>query len=208
MKTHFVTFGMVWLAFSCVARANILVNGGFESGDFTGWTLNFVPPNTAAQVFTKTSFPTRVHDGDYFVEFSTNEGPVTGVLSQQFPSVAGSDYRFDFWCGTITYIPGKTTSMLFEALGNDGSTVLASRSNTIAGDGVNAVYQHVTGTFTADGSVASVRFTDQTADSFVCDALLDSVSVTVVPEPTAPALLSVAAIGLLGYWRRRRPAAV
>jgi hypothetical protein len=71
-----------------------------------------------------------------------------------------------------------------EVIGVDGVSVLASRTltrqgnNPAGGPQVNpAEWSTESVSFVADGSSATLRFTDVTADGFACDALLDSVSI-------------------------------
>src|SRR5262249_49143509 len=51
------------------ARASLIINGGFETGDYTGWSVNFTPPSNAALIITDGDFPGqgRVHEGIYSV---------------------------------------------------------------------------------------------------------------------------------------------
>ncbi len=83
---------------SSVASANILVNGGFETGDLTGWTLADVGttlPNTAV-IDGSTITP---YEGDYQLDLSGNDrvyqivdgAGITGeVLVQAFSRDEGS----------------------------------------------------------------------------------------------------------------------
>lgn len=72
------------------AAAALVQNGGFETGDFTGWTLG---GNTNACSVT-TSSP-YVHSGTYGAEL----GPVgsTGFLSQTVATSPGQSYLLSFW---------------------------------------------------------------------------------------------------------------
>lgn len=59
-------------------------------------------------------------------------------------------------------------------------------------------------TFTALGSEARLRFTDISGNNPFSDLWLDNVAVSAIPEPaTTAAVLGIAAVGLVG-WRRRR----
>jgi len=64
-----------------VRAANLIVNGDFETGDFTGWTLNFTPPKDAAVIATH---PAVVYRGSNTVDFSFNDVPATAILAQTF----------------------------------------------------------------------------------------------------------------------------
>lgn len=64
------------------ASASLVVNGDFETGDFTGWgTLPIACISTEA------------HGGDY----SARLGWVTGTIAQFVPVVAGQTYALEFW---------------------------------------------------------------------------------------------------------------
>ena len=72
---------------------NLIVNGSFETGDFSGWTLsgNVAPLSYGPQAFIVNS----AMSGDYAAGF----GPVgsDGKLSQDIQTTAGQHYTLSFW---------------------------------------------------------------------------------------------------------------
>jgi hypothetical protein len=73
-----------------VVLPSLVQNGGFETGDFTGWTQSGNTNSTDV-----TSGPTFVHSGSYGVE----AGPylTLGFLSQALTTVPGQNYLLSFW---------------------------------------------------------------------------------------------------------------
>src|SRR5262245_34588467 len=71
------------------ARADV-VNGGFETGDFSGWTLS---GNTTFSSVTSDRF--YVHSG----RFGAALGPIgsDGLLSQTLSTTIGATYQVSFW---------------------------------------------------------------------------------------------------------------
>jgi hypothetical protein len=63
------------------ARADLITNGGFETGDFTGWTTSGTPT-------VQSTFP---HSGSFDALFS-----VPGSISQSLATTAGQSYTIDF----------------------------------------------------------------------------------------------------------------
>ncbi len=165
-----------------VRAASLLTNGDFETGDFSGWILNFTPPNDAAFI---TSWPPRVSRGKYAVNFSYREVPATAVLAQTFNTVNGAMYDVRFTFGTVAWTD-RSPTLRFEVLAADGATVLASRAlsrrgRATVGSGTEVVERtSELVSFTAKGASATLRFTDLTSPSLASDALLDEVSVTVL----------------------------
>lgn len=112
---------------------------------------------------------------------------------------SGDNYRFEWWSSDC-----RDTSSSTQAA--DGGTVaLASRSPDQADQGM--VGQFAIGTFTAN-SLGTEQITFTNVGGFPED-LIDAFELrdtsSAVPEPSSVVMLSIGAIGMLGYvWRRSR----
>jgi hypothetical protein len=69
----------------------LVQNGGFETGDFTGWTLD----GDLSYTSIVTNDPDFVHSGDYGANLSTSTGPCS--LSQTIPTTPGLSYLLSLW---------------------------------------------------------------------------------------------------------------
>jgi hypothetical protein len=175
------------------ASAQELVdNGGFETGDFTGWTsddANSVHSNGNC-VLTQNC----VHTGNFGVSF--------GGVGMQFPlsqiltTTAGHSYTISFWLNSIGAMPNSVS------LTWDGN-VLFSQSDIPAEGWVEHT---VTGTASSDSTV--LTFGLQQGPSF---SGLDDVSVMDaggVPEPATWAMMLTGFLGAGVALRSRRRFAV
>jgi len=173
------------LAISGPARAvNIVVNGSFETGDFTGWTLG---GNTG---FMGVECPGAPFAGPGDGNCDVFAGPIgsNGTLSQTLATVPGRFYSIDF-----DFRPDGGTPSFFSAVW-DAQPPLFSVTNPAA-----SPYQvlHFGALATASSTSLTFNFRDDPGFLF-----LDSVSVQ-VPEPGSLALLG---IGMAGLWWKRRKA--
>ena len=73
-----------------LVSANLIVNPGFETGDFTGWTTT---PATSGSDFAVVPNP---HSGAYAVSFAAT-GTDLDAISQTFATTPGTRYNLSFW---------------------------------------------------------------------------------------------------------------
>ena len=89
------------LPFSLSIGQNIVSNGGFETGNFSGWTLN--ADTSTTQVGNRTGL---VHTGKYGAELG--QASALGQLSQTLPTAAGQTYLLSLWLTNPTNANGAT----------------------------------------------------------------------------------------------------
>jgi hypothetical protein len=170
----------------------LVVNGGFETGNFQGWTQG---GNTGATGVGTADDGVLVHSG----QFAAFLGPVDshGTLSQVVPTVAGTTYTLAYWLAN----DGGTPSFFSAAL--NGTMIAGSVLNNP--DAFN--YREYSFDFTAAGPT-TLQFEFQQIPAFF---YLDDVSVapvSPVPEPASLTLFGLGLVPLAGYaWRRRQKAA-
>jgi hypothetical protein len=165
---------------------NLLTNGSFETGDFTGWTLagntGFTGVTTVAG-----DFGYAAEDGDFFAYLGA-VGSDT-LLSQSFADVSGQNYTFSFWYDNNNGGTPEDFSAYW-----DGIQLLSIIDDPGTDGWVNYAFSE-TGTG-SDGIQFDVR-NDPSYDA------LDNVSVSATPEPSSFLLMGSGLIGLAGAFRRR-----
>lgn len=166
------------------SASELIVNGGFETGDFTGWKATAV----SYPVFVDTAI---VHSGDFSAKVAGYSfGPDT--LEQDVADAAGQSYVLSFWRWMDATLPN----------GIDVTWNGVSVHSEVDND-AGAGFEQFTATVTGHGLDALV-FTSYNDPAF---NYFDDVSVTGpgVPEPTAWALM-IGGFGLAGASLRRRRA--
>lgn len=189
-------FGTGLLAVSGVARANLISNGGFESGSFAGWATSGL---TCSGVGANFSAATGCvgYDGDpgpFAGSFAAYLGTAAGggVISQSFATEIGYEYQVSFYLANGAYQNVATPNNFSATINGD----LALFISNVAPGG----YRYLSFLFTATATNATLAFTHRNQPSFF---ILDNVSATRVPEPAMLALLGFGLAGLALVRRRR-----
>lgn len=173
---------------------NLVVNGGFETGDFTGWTLTgggcvgaigSAPPPGCSGV--------DADPGPHSGTFAAYLGPngQTDTLSQSLATNPGQTYEVDFFLAN-TSLAGATTPNTFTAAFGDPLLNL-----TDAGAFGYTEYQYWV---TATGTSTDLSFSFRQDPAYW---VLDDVSVSAVPEPSSLLLLGGGSLALLGPIRKK-----
>ncbi len=179
-------FGAVMLlGMASQAGANLLVNGDFETGDFTGWTQ-----------FGDMSFSGVDSQAPQAGTFAAFFGPFdNGGISQTIATAPGASYHVDFWLQSEADVTGNSAPNYFE-FDWDG---VAHMTLT---DALATAYTHYSFLLMATAASTTLTFIFQNAPAFWD---FDTVSVTAaaIPEPGSLALLALACT-LVAFVRKRR----
>ena len=200
---HFVAALALAASGMGTAQAGI-INGGFESGGLSGWTVNPGPEIVA--VAGSAYIPccgvtgTAAQLANHFAAFGGGDLPNISTLSQIFSTVTNRRYRLSFDAGALG--GGNQTGFvrLFEA---DGGALITSGGAVLTADNnLGTTFHHFTLAFTAASGITRVAFGVNPFTTSV-DGILDNVSVSAIPEPAAWALMLSGFILVGGAMRRR-----
>ena len=169
-------FAFAAFAASLVTSASaveLVVNGGFETGDFTAWT------QAGGTVLTDDPF-----SGTYEASFA----PVTGALAQSLATMPNTNYNVSFYLRNAGNAAGSFQVLL-------GTSVLTNL--TINPDSYKRFTYNATTSALPGNSILTFQFANPTTTFH-----LDDVSVQAVPEPATFAALGLGAVALLRRRRR------
>lgn len=183
-----------------LASAQIVSNGGFESGN-AGWTFaandcgNAAGNPNAGPSYTGTTTAAgtyaRPHSGAY--DLWMGAAGCTPSVSQALTTTAGQTYLLDFWAkvnGALNHVPNQLKVTF------NSSTLLSQQMS-------DTTWQHLAFNVTALGRDQIVF----AASNIYGGTEIDDVSLThvaVTPEPRTPVLLATGLLGLVPALRRRR----
>lgn len=195
----FTTLGLGFLGASAHADTNLIANGGFETGDFTGFTqIN----NADGDTFVANSgFNAYFSDGNYFAAFG-EPGPDFAGIEQTVAVTPGDTYQLSFELASDGQSPNE-----FEVTASSQATPLVDETNT----DTSSVFQTQTYDITPTGSSLTLQFLATDAPSYLG---LDDVSLTDIspaaatgtPTPTAFGGGAILLAGVLLCRRLAKPA--
>ena len=156
------------------ARASLIVNGGFETGDFTGWI-------SSGSVGVSCTLD---HTGSCAAQL------LNGSITQNVATSAGDSYTLDFWYGDL---PAELTVFW------NGSQIFDAGS----GSQPPYIHETFSG-LTATGSSTALEFDATGSFGFLILDDVDLVADTGVPEPSSWTSLAGAAFLYLAWRRQAR----
>lgn len=209
-KLIFVSIFLALIAAIPPPALAALTNGGFETGDLTGWT----PYGTVSAVGSAAGLggtsnwsPT---EGSYFAYLLTGTTANTySLTTQDFTADAGEVLQFDVFFDTAGSIPQNQNDHGYAnltqlGLGGSTTTALYDQSVFDVGGGGADGWTHISYAFEYPGVYYITFGVEKFGSNSEQSALgVDSVRVGITPAPGAILLGSIG-IALVGWLRRRR----
>jgi hypothetical protein len=173
------------------AAAELVVNGGFENGDLSGWAYTGAPYTPTPPYWYAWVDTDEPHSGIYYGGFG--EVGAMGVLSQVIPTTIGVSYNVSFWLWSGDTFPNE-----FEAKW-DGITMIHLYDIPQGGSPIKDSYINYQFTEVASNTFTVLSFGLRNDGSWL---YMDDISVNQVPIPGAVWLLGSGLLGLAGLRRK------
>lgn len=211
------SFGLISTIDAAPVTANLLANPGFETGDFTGWTVGGNADNGVASdgaAISKTIFSdneVNVHTGSSFaawVSVSAKSSPaVLFTLSQSVSVLPNTEYGVGFWLsiGSNLSSAGRT----YQIMVNDSQILNVDQSGNFgkdfwAGtDPEDYLHERVLYTTGSDEFSVTVEYSLSGSGNELVGFSYDDFHFNVVPVPATFWLFGSGLVGLIGLARYR-----
>ena len=201
--TQTMAMATLLLVASQLTQANLMTNGGFETGDFTGWShAGNLAVISDAQFRNQAGAIGLFPNGAFAVDFSNGNNPATGYLTQNLSLEAGQTYELSFNYGRLQPGGGGPQSLRVEVtnLADDQQLLNTVISDSSAQIDLAILLDQYTYRFFANVPSVKLSFSDESNGTLSTDGVFDNVTLSAVPLPaTAWFLLS----GLGSIWLLR-----
>ena len=217
MKTVSAAVAALAIAFSAPAMsAQLITNGGFETGNFNNWTYSNVGGGTAPVViqynqagnypvgaFGEAILPNATPGSGNYVAYFSSDTAKPDKLAQLVNVVAGQTYAlsFDYYAPQNGYNNPNDATLAFLIGGNPAGSML--QAGSVSGTPPKT-WKTFTTSYTAQttGQV-ELAFQFSGLGSTAADFAVDNVSMQAVPEPATWGMM-IMGFGVVGAAMRRR----
>jgi len=191
-------------ALAGVAPASVIVNGGFESGTFSGAPFDTLGAGNTNLTNWTVGGNSIDWIGSYWQPSQGNRsidlsGNGAGSLSQTFATVAGQVYKVTF---DLAGNPDGGPTVKTLGVQATGNAAQSYTFDTTGWNRFNMGWAGQTYLFTATGTSTTLTFTSTTATPY--GPALDNVVVDPVPEPLSLVVFGGLVVGGAGIALRRR----
>ena len=203
MKTTITAIALLASASTAFAGIELTTNGGFETGDTSGWQY-FATPASSFDVDSSSPF-----SGGFNGNLVNNTDGSAALIKQANIGIGivnpGDEITISFWAKNINGVGGVNFAEFFSEIDGGGvsSSQILGGAPLFASETDWTFYEFTTfaGPDVSGGVTLQFTATTGAVIGSTSQLLLDNVSVTVVPAPSAMALLGLG--GLVATRRRR-----
>lgn len=174
----------------------LVTNGGFETGDFTGWDHTAIFAGPGPGFFYGINVGSGGHSGTACINIF---GDTAGSVTQTLTTTPGMSYQISLWAtggdGGGGTFDGGASGLIFAKI--DGNDVISASNQQM--DNAFHIWKQFDSSFTATSASTTLVVG---AKNTYWNYLIDDISVTSVPEPSTYGL--VAGVTILGFvlWRK------